>query len=162
MGAGGVVAGEGSLGRGWQRHRATVCDGPAVRGLRRYCPARRLEVAERVRRRRTVELTAAERRVAEVVLARPQLVGFGTVADLADAANAGAASVVRLAGKLGFDGYSDLQASDPTRPHAPAATGRRADPRAVWRQPIVRHRAAELANVQATLDAVDPGRSMPS
>ena len=33
--------------------------------------------------------TAAERRAAQVVLERPQLVGFGTVADLAEAAGAG-------------------------------------------------------------------------
>ena len=38
------------------------------------------------------------------MLAIPQVVGFGTVADLADAADAGAATVVRLANKLGYDG----------------------------------------------------------
>ena len=69
-----------------------------------------MEVVERIRRSGS-DLTAAERRVAEVVLARPQLVGFGTVADLAEAASAGAATVVRLAAKLGFDGFSALQTS---------------------------------------------------
>ena len=69
-----------------------------------------MEVAERIRVHST-SLTAAERRVAEAILRSPQSVGFGTVADLADAAKVGAASVVRLASKLGFDGYSDLQAS---------------------------------------------------
>jgi len=56
-------------------------------------------------------LTPAERRVAEVVLEQPQLVAFGTVADLASAAGSGAATVVRLAAKLGYDGFSSLQAS---------------------------------------------------
>ena len=69
-----------------------------------------MEVAERIRIH-SASLTAAERRVAEAILRSPQSVGFGTVADLADSAKVGAASVVRLASKLGFDGYSDLQAS---------------------------------------------------
>ena len=102
------------------------------------------------------QLTAAERRVAQVVLERPQLVGFGTVADLAEAAGAGAATVVRLAAKLGFDGFSALQASvqgDLSRQLRPAAERIR---ELEGDQPIVRHRAAELSNVQATLDAVDP------
>lgn len=114
-----------------------------------------MEVVERIRRAGT-GLTAAERRVAEVVLARPQLVGFGTVADLAEAAAAGAATVVRLAAKLGFDGFSALQASiqeDLARQLRPAAERIR---ELGGDAPIERHRAAELSNVQATLDAVDP------
>ena len=102
------------------------------------------------------QLTAAERRVAEVVLERPQLVGFGTVADLADAAGAGAATVVRLAAKLGFEGFSALQASiqrDLAHQLRPAAQRIR---ELAGDQPISRHRSAELSNVQATLDAVDP------
>jgi DNA-binding MurR/RpiR family transcriptional regulator len=109
-----------------------------------------MEVEQRVRDAGP-QLTTAERRVAQVVLARPQLVGFGTVADLAEAANAGAATVVRLAAKLGFDGFSALQASvqhDLARQLRPAAER-------IGDQPVARHRAAELSNVQATLDAVD-------
>ncbi len=114
-----------------------------------------LEVEERVRQAGT-QLTAAERRVAQVVLERPQLVGFGTVADLASAAGAGAATVVRLAAKLGFDGFSALQASvqrDLAHQLRPAAERIR---ELGGDQPIERHRAAELSNVQATLDAVEP------
>ena len=87
-----------------------------------------MEVAERIRAAGN-ELTAAERRVAEVILARPHAVGFGTVADLASASGAGAATVVRLAGKLGFDGYTDLQSSRATRSVEPVAPGGRSDPR---------------------------------
>ena len=66
----------------------------------------------------------AERRVAEVVLEHPQLVAFGTVADLAERSGSGAATVVRLATKLGFDGFTALQASvqhDLARQLRPAA-----------------------------------------
>ena len=114
-----------------------------------------MEVEHRVRDAGP-QLTAAERRVAQVVLERPQLVGFGTVADLAEAAKAGAATVVRLAAKLGFDGFSALQASiqrDLSQQLRPAAERIR---ELGGDQPIARHRAAELSNVQATLDAVDP------
>ena len=110
-----------------------------------------MEVAERIRAQST-QLTSAERRVAEAILASPQAVGFGTVADLAAAAKVGAASVVRLAAKLGFDGFSALQhsvqgdlvqqlrpAAERIREEAPSARGT--------------HVSVELANVQATLDA---------
>jgi DNA-binding MurR/RpiR family transcriptional regulator len=113
-----------------------------------------MEVQDRVRRAGN-QLTAAERRVAQVVLERPQLVGFGTVADLAAAAGAGAATVVRLAAKLGFDGFSALQASvqrDLSRQLRPAAERIR---ELGGEHPVERHRAAELSNVQATLDAVE-------
>ncbi len=113
------------------------------------------EVVERIRTAGAT-LTAAERRVAEVVLARPQLVGFGTVANLAEAASAGAATVVRLAAKLGYDGFSALQASvqeDLAQQLRPAAERIR---ELGGEAPIERHQAAELSNVQATLDAVDP------
>jgi DNA-binding MurR/RpiR family transcriptional regulator len=114
------------------------------------CTVAPMEVAERIRIQGAA-LTSAERRVAEAILAAPQAVGFGTVADLARAADVGAASVVRLATKLGFDGYSDLQQCvqrDLTRQLRPAAerihdtvTGSRSD-----------HAAAELSNVSATLE----------
>ncbi|MGB8862403.1 MAG: hypothetical protein WCC60_24320, partial [Ilumatobacteraceae bacterium] len=69
-----------------------------------------MEVAERIGQANT-SLTPAERRVAEVVLEQPQLVAFGTVAELAEASGSGAATVVRLASKLGYDGFTGLQAS---------------------------------------------------
>lgn len=109
-----------------------------------------MEVAERIRAQST-QLTSAERRVAEAILASPQAVGFGTVADLAAAAKVGAASVVRLAAKLGFDGFSALQdsvqrdlvqqlrpAAERIREEAPSGRGA--------------HVNVALANVQATLD----------
>lgn len=117
-------------------------------------PSGSVEVAERIGRANT-SLTPAERRVAEVVLERPQLVAFGTVAELAEAAASGAATVVRLAGKLGYDGFTGLQASvqhslaGQLRPAAerirePAAT-----------DAIGRHLQLELDNVTTTLRALE-------
>ncbi|WP_162942025.1 MurR/RpiR family transcriptional regulator [Desertimonas flava] len=101
------------------------------------------------------QLTTAERRVAQVILELPQLVAFGTVADLAAQAKAGAATVVRLAAKLGFDGFSALQSSvqrDLSRQLRPAVERiRELD----GHQPLERHAAVVLSNVQATLAAVD-------
>jgi DNA-binding MurR/RpiR family transcriptional regulator len=113
-----------------------------------------VEVAERIRVHST-SLTAAERRVAEAILRSPQSVGFGTVADLADASKVGAASVVRLASKLGYEGYSDLQASiqhDLLRQLRPAVERIET----VGEGPRSAHAAVELANVRATIEAADP------
>ena len=54
-------------------------------------------------------LTKSERRVAEIVLQQPKFVAFGTVSDLAHAAESGVATVARLSSKLGFSGFSDMQ-----------------------------------------------------
>jgi DNA-binding MurR/RpiR family transcriptional regulator len=113
-----------------------------------------VEVADRIGRS-SANLTNAERRVAEVVLANPQLVAFGTVADLAEAAGSGAATVVRLASKLSFDGFSALQASvqqDLANQLRPAAERIR-DP--AVHDSMNRHVQLELGNVQTTLGSID-------
>lgn len=66
------------------------------------------ETAELVRTHRD-DLSPAERRVADVVLADPQFVAFGTVAQLADRAGTSGASVVRFTARLGLDGFGALQ-----------------------------------------------------
>jgi DNA-binding MurR/RpiR family transcriptional regulator len=114
-----------------------------------------VEVEDRIARTGAT-LTPAERRVAEVVLERPQLVAFGTVAELAEASSSGAATVVRLASKLGFDGFTGLQDSVQ---HALARQLRPAAERI--REPaandaIGRHLDLELDNVASTLRALDP------
>jgi DNA-binding MurR/RpiR family transcriptional regulator len=113
-----------------------------------------MNVAERIGQAGAA-LTDAERRVAEVVLAQPELVGFGTVADLAEASKAGAATVVRLATKVGFDGFTALQAAvqgELARQLRPAAER--------IRQPlsgdvVARHARTEADNVQVTLSAIE-------
>src|SRR5208282_3814934 len=56
-------------------------------------------------------LTATERKIAAVLADEPQTVAFGTVAQVARRAGTSGPSVVRLAVKLGSDGFVDLQAA---------------------------------------------------
>lgn len=77
----------------------TPTDDPAVVGT---------TLAQRVAEASS-SLTASERQAADVLLADLQRVAFGTVAELARTAGVGAATILRLAGKLGFDGFSALQ-----------------------------------------------------
>jgi DNA-binding MurR/RpiR family transcriptional regulator len=55
-------------------------------------------------------LTATERKIAAVVADEPQAIAFGTVAAVAQKAGTSGPSVVRLAVKLGYEGFVDLQA----------------------------------------------------
>ncbi|MFZ8998348.1 MAG: MurR/RpiR family transcriptional regulator [Ilumatobacteraceae bacterium] len=112
-----------------------------------------MEVAERIKANGAT-LTAAERRVAGASLAAPQAGGCGPGADLARAASVGAASVVRLAAKLGFDGYSDLQESirrDLTHQLRPAAERIREG----LGEGRADHLLAELSNIRASIESVD-------
>ncbi len=105
---------------------------------------------------RAASLTPSERRIGETILADAQLVAFGTVADVAEAARVGTATVVRFAVKLGFDGYSQLQAavqgevSGQLRP----AVERIRDQRLGDDTLAARHADVEVANVRVTLDAI--------
>jgi DNA-binding MurR/RpiR family transcriptional regulator len=93
--------------------------------------------------------------VADVVLARPQVVAFGTVAGVAAQAEASGATVVRLATKLGYEGFVALQAEvqdemgDRLRPAAERI--RRRPPSDLLGRAV----ATETENVHATLEAVD-------
>lgn len=55
-------------------------------------------------------LTKSERKIAEAIAADPTLVAFGTISDLALRAHTSRPTVVRFASRLGFAGYSELQA----------------------------------------------------
>jgi DNA-binding MurR/RpiR family transcriptional regulator len=100
-------------------------------------------------------LTPAERRVAAVVADDPEAVAFGTVADVGRQAGVSGATVVRLAAKLGFDGFVELQASvrdEMARRLRPASERiRRPAPGDVLGAAL----AVEMANVAATLEGVD-------
>lgn len=112
-----------------------------------------VDVAERIRARGS-ELTTAERRIAEVILASPQSIGFGTVAAFSKAADVGAASVVRFAGKIGFDGYTELQQAvqaellQQLRPAAERIG-------ATVHEPYADHAEHEITNVRSTLSGID-------
>ena len=55
-------------------------------------------------------LTRAERRVAAGVLRDPQAVAFGTLASVAESIGTSGTTIIRLAAKLGLDGFGQLQA----------------------------------------------------
>jgi DNA-binding MurR/RpiR family transcriptional regulator len=80
----------------------------APRTRSRRAPSRRKTVAEIVRSRRA-ELTPAELRVAQTLLADYPAAGLQAVARLAGRAGVSGPTVVRLVAKLGFTGYADLQ-----------------------------------------------------
>jgi DNA-binding MurR/RpiR family transcriptional regulator len=104
-------------------------------------------------------LTPTERRIAEIVLATPQVVGFGTVADLAAAAHAGTATVVRFAVKLGYQGFAELQQAvqlDLVGQLGPAAERIRNQRGPDDETLVQRHADIEVGNVRSTLDAIDP------
>jgi len=117
-----------------------------------------MDLEQRLTERADV-LTTTERRIAELVLARPQVVAFGTVADVARASTSGTATVVRFATKLGYDGFSDLQAdvrADLTDQLRPAAERIRRE-RGVDVPVVEAHVEAAVGNVRSTLDEVDDG-----
>lgn len=100
-------------------------------------------------------LTKSERRVADAIVTEPTLLAFGTVAEVAGAAGAGAATVVRLAVKLGYEGFTDLQTaarSEVVGRLRPAAERIRAQPGG---DRLAAHLATETDNVRASLGAVD-------
>lgn len=111
-------------------------------------------VAARIRAA-SPKLSPAQRRIADAVLADPQLVAFGTVADVAKEAGASGASVVRLATRLGYEGFIGLQEaaqgelSDRLRPAASRI--RDLPPGDV----VARALATSTAAVEATLAGLD-------
>ena len=56
-------------------------------------------------------LTAAERQLAAVILQDYPVAGLGTITSLAESAGVSTPTVIRMARKLGFEGFPDMQAS---------------------------------------------------
>ncbi len=100
-------------------------------------------------------LTPAERRVAEVVGAAPARVAFGTVAELASRSGSSGPTVLRLAAKLGFDGFAELRGAvqEELSEHLRPAVERIRT--TIGTSPLSRAADVEAANVRSTLDAVD-------
>lgn len=99
-------------------------------------------------------LTAAERKVAEILAHEPQAIAFGTVAQVAARATTSGPSVVRLAVKLGYSGFVDLQAAvqaELARQLGPAHDRIRQRPPTDL---LERVQAAELDNVTRTMREV--------
>jgi DNA-binding MurR/RpiR family transcriptional regulator len=101
-------------------------------------------------------LTSTERKIAEVLAAEPQTIAFGTVAQVAQRAGTSGPSVVRLAVKLGYEGFVDLQAdvqAELARQLGPARDRIRQRPPTDL---LARVEAAEQDNVLWTLHAITP------
>jgi DNA-binding MurR/RpiR family transcriptional regulator len=99
-------------------------------------------------------LTATERRIAEVLTTEPQTIAFGTVALVAKEAGTSGPSVVRLAVKLGYAGFVDLQADvqrEVARRLGPARDRIRQQPPADLLDQVA---AAESDNVMRTLGGI--------
>lgn len=100
-------------------------------------------------------LSPSLRRVAEILLADPEAVAFGTAASIATRAQTSPPTVVRLAEALGYDGFSALR--DATREElsirlaTDAARARTSAPG----NPIERLRSIEHANIDRSLDQLD-------
>lgn len=65
-------------------------------------------IAERIRSQ-FAELTKSEHRLAEVILENYPISGLGSITTIAKAAKVSTPSLVRMAKKLGFNGYPELQ-----------------------------------------------------
>jgi DNA-binding MurR/RpiR family transcriptional regulator len=99
-------------------------------------------------------LTATERKIATVLADEPQTIAFGTVAQVAQRAGTSGPSVVRLAVKLGYEGFVDLQAevqSELAKQLGPARDRIRQSPPTDL---VSRVQASELDNVTRTLNEV--------
>ena len=102
------------------------------------------------------DLPEAQRRVAELAVADPEALAFGTAQTVAERTGTSAPTVLRFAASLGFDGYTALrdairqELSDRLR----SAAGRLQQP--VDAPLFTRTRRAELANVEQTLAGLDP------
>lgn len=100
-------------------------------------------------------LTAAERKVAEVLASDPQVIAFGTVAQVAGRACTSGPSVVRLAVKLGYGGFVDLQTEvqrELARQLGPAYDRIRQRPPTDL---LAKVHDAEMDNVERSLRSVD-------
>jgi DNA-binding MurR/RpiR family transcriptional regulator len=114
-----------------------------------------MAVADRIMQQ-AERLTTTERRIAEVIASEPQTIAFGTVALVAKRANTSGPSVVRLAVKLGYAGFVELQADvqrDVARMLGPARDRIRQQPPSDLLEQVA---ATEQDNVARTLGGILP------
>ena len=101
-------------------------------------------------------LTKAERRIAQAVLEEPTLLAFGTVSDLAARVGTSRPTIVRFATKLGFAGYTELQAY--VRRGLSDHLSRPADRIRSDDHGVEDERAEIVAAVESVFDVVEQGR----
>ncbi|MDF1873650.1 MurR/RpiR family transcriptional regulator [Vannielia sp.] len=110
-------------------------------------------------REKQAELTAAERKLSAVLLDDSMVAGLQSITRLAERAEVSSPTIIRLARKLGFDGYPDLQdaireeiAERMKRPLAKLETTARDDQRD---HIVSRFAEAVSSNINRTLDRLD-------
>jgi DNA-binding MurR/RpiR family transcriptional regulator len=101
------------------------------------------------------QLPPAERRVAEIVLADPGAAAFATVAELGRRARTSGATVVRLAARLGYDGWLGLQADVRSQIDQQLRPATERIREAAVGDVLAATATREADNVHRTLDAVD-------
>lgn len=110
-------------------------------------------------RERHGDLTAAERRLTAVLQGESMVAGLQSVTRLAEQAGVSTPTVIRLARKLGFDGYPAMQDAIreevAARIKKPLAKLEPVDPGAERDHIVARFAAAAVANVSRTLERLD-------
>jgi DNA-binding MurR/RpiR family transcriptional regulator len=101
------------------------------------------------------QLTRAERQVAVGVLDDPQSVAFGTLASVARSIGTSGTTIIRLAGKLGLDGFGELQALAREDLAAQLRPARQRIREPAPGDIVTQALAFELDNLQETLGRVD-------
>lgn len=96
----------------WQRgsFHLRIWAVPAREAIARMDPSRDATVAERIHGR-FGSLTRAERQLANAMLENYPVSGLGSITVIAEASGVSTPTVVRMAKKLGFSGFPDLQAA---------------------------------------------------
>jgi DNA-binding MurR/RpiR family transcriptional regulator len=101
------------------------------------------------------ELSPSERKVAEALLREPEHIAFGTLAQVANRTATSGTTVLRLANKLGFDGFGSLQSqvqTDLAQRLRPARQRiRETNPSDVLNRALT----LEISNLQTTFASVD-------
>jgi DNA-binding MurR/RpiR family transcriptional regulator len=101
------------------------------------------------------QLTRAERLVAEVVLSEPQAVAFGTLASVAESTGTSGTTIIRLAAKIGLDGFGGLQSRVQEELAAQLRPAQQRIREPASGDVVAVALAFELENLQDTLSRVD-------
>lgn len=102
-------------------------------------------------------LSEAQRRIADLVATDPEAVAFGTVRSVAAATRTSDPTVVRVAGALGYDGFTALRDAVRAELSSSLASAAERVRRPSGEALVERARDIERANVDRTLERVDEG-----
>lgn len=115
-------------------------------------------VRDRIKQKQA-QLTDAERRLTAVLMEEHLVAGLQSITKLAERAEVSTPTVIRLARKLGFSGFPDLQSAIrmeiAARMKAPLAKLQPPDPQDTKDHIISRFAMAASRNINATLDRLD-------